>query len=221
MSLRKGRSITDIFGLHVFNEQAMKKHLPYKAYLRLAEIVRAGGRIDEPLAEEVAHGVKEWAIANGATHYCHWFQPMTGATAEKHDSLLSYDAKGQPISRFSGKHLIQGEPDASSFPSGGIRATFEARGYTAWDPTSPIFLAESGGGATVCIPTIFLSYTGEALDEKAPLLRSMAAVGAAGLRVLRLFGAAAATRVYPTVGAEQEYFLVDRARFDRRPDLVL
>ena len=217
----KGRSITDSFGLHVFNEQAMKKHLPYKASLRLAEIIRSGGRIDEPLAEEVAHGVKEWAIANGATHYCHWFQPMTGATAEKHDSLLSYDAKGQPITRFSGKHLIQGEPDASSFPSGGIRATFEARGYTAWDPTSPIFLAESGGGATVCIPTIFLSYTGEALDEKAPLLRSMAAVGAAGLRVMRLFGATAATRVYPTVGAEQEYFLVDRKRFDRRPDLVL
>jgi glutamine synthetase len=217
----KGQAITDIFGLNVFNEQAMKKYLPYKAFIRLAEIVKKGGRIDEPLAEEVAHGVKEWAIANGATHYCHWFQPMTGATAEKHDSFLSFDAKGQPVARFSGKNLIQGEPDASSFPSGGIRATFEARGYTAWDPTSPIFLVENEGGATICIPTIFLSYTGEALDEKAPLLRSTAAIGAAALRMLRLFGNTNAMRAYPTVGAEQEYFLLDRAYYDRRPDLVL
>ncbi|HTY08899.1 MAG TPA: glutamine synthetase III [Candidatus Edwardsbacteria bacterium] len=213
-------TIPNSFGSNVFTDAAMKQYLPYKAYLRLTEVVRKGGRIDEQLAEEVAHGVKEWALARGATHYCHWFQPMTGATAEKHDSFLSYDAKGQPIARFSGKNLIQGEPDASSFPSGGIRATFEARGYTAWDPTSPIFVVENAGGATICIPTIFLSYTGEALDEKAPLLRSNEAVGKAALRVLRLFGGAAA-RVYPTVGAEQEYFLLDKQYFDRRPDLVL
>ncbi|MDI6738939.1 MAG: glutamine synthetase III, partial [Candidatus Edwardsbacteria bacterium] len=221
MNNTKGQAITDIFGLNVFSDQAMKKYLPYKAHLKLAEIVKKAGRIDEQLAEEVAHGVKEWAIARGATHFCHWFQPMTGATAEKHDSFLSYDANGQPLDRFSGKNLIQGEPDASSFPSGGIRATFEARGYTAWDPTSPIFLVENKGGATICIPTIFLSYTGEALDEKAPLLRSTAAIGNAALRMLRLFGNTQAARVHPTVGAEQEYFLLDRGYYDKRPDLIL
>ncbi|MGC8765179.1 MAG: glutamine synthetase III [Brevinematia bacterium] len=213
--------ILDIFGENVFNEKAMSKYLPYSACEKLKRIIKHGGVIDEQLAEEVAHGVKEWAIDKGATHFTHWFQPMTGLTAEKHDSFLSFDSEGQPIQRFSGKNLRQGEPDASSFPSGGIRATFEARGYTAWDPTSPIFIMENANGATLCIPTIFLSYTGEALDKKTPLLRSIEAINKASLRILRIFGNKTATRVYSTVGPEQEYFLIDKAYYYRRPDLIL
>lgn len=216
-----GYNILDVFGINVFNDEAMAKYLPYSAYQKLKKIIKEGGTIDEQLAEEVAHGVKEWAIDKGATHYTHWFQPMTGLTAEKHDSFLSFDSKGKPISRFSGKNLRQGEPDASSFPSGGIRATFEARGYTAWDPTSPIFIVENINGATLCIPTIFLSYTGEALDKKTPLLRSMEAVNKAALRILKLFGNDKVTRVFSTVGPEQEYFLIDKSFYYRRPDLLL
>ncbi len=217
----KGISPADIFGQNVFNDTAMRKFLPYSAYQKLKNIIKSGGKIDDQLAEEVAHGVKEWAISKGATHFTHWFQPMTGLTAEKHDSFFSFDKEGMPINRFSGKNLSQGEPDASSFPSGGIRATFEARGYTAWDPTSPIFLIENATGATLCVPTIFLSYTGEALDKKTPLLRSMEAINKAALRVLKLFKNDIATRVYSTVGPEQEYFLIDRAYYNRRPDLLL
>ncbi len=217
----KGMKISEIYGMNVFNDEAMKKFLPYSAYKRLRNIIKHGGKIDDQLAEEVAHGVKEWAISKGATHFTHWFQPMTGLTAEKHDSFLSFDQDGLPIDRFSGKNLSQGEPDASSFPSGGIRATFEARGYTAWDPTSPIFLAGHSNGATICIPTLFLSYTGEALDKKTPLLRSIEALNKAALRVLKLFGNHSATRVYSTVGPEQEYFLIDKAFYLRRPDLLL
>jgi glutamine synthetase len=214
-------NIADIYGTNVFNDAAMSKFLPYSAHKKLKNIVKLGGKIDDLLAEEVAHGVKEWAISKGATHFTHWFQPMTGLTAEKHDSFLSFDKSGMPINRFSGKNLSQGEPDASSFPSGGIRATFEARGYTAWDPTSPIFLIENTAGATLCIPTIFLSYTGEALDKKTPLLRSIGALSKAALRVLKLFNNTSAVKVYSTVGPEQEYFLIDRAYYYRRPDLLL
>ncbi len=220
-SSTQGYNILDVFGSNVFNDAAMEKYLPYSAYQKLKKIIKEGGVIDEQLAEEVAHGVKEWAIDRGATHYTHWFQPMTGLTAEKHDSFLSFDNKGTPINRFSGKNLRQGEPDASSFPSGGIRATFEARGYTAWDPTSPIFIVESINGATLCIPTIFLSYTGEALDKKTPLLRSMESVSKAALKILKIFGNSKATKVYSTVGPEQEYFLIDKAYYYRRPDLLL
>lgn len=158
----KMASPAGIFGMNVFNDAAMRKFLPYSVYQKLKSVIRVGGKIDEQLAEGVAHGVKEWAISRGATHYTHWFQPMTGLTAEKHDSFIGFDNEGIPIDRFSGKNLSQGEPDASSFPSGGLRATFEARGYTIWDPTSPIFLMEHKAGATLCIPSVFLSYNGEA-----------------------------------------------------------
>lgn len=214
-------NVLDEFGVNVFDERAMMKYLPYHTYEKLKKIMKEGGVIDEELAEEVAHGVKEWAVERGVTHYTHWFQPMTGLTAEKHDSFLSFDKTGQPIKRFSGKNLKQGEPDASSFPSGGLRATFEARGYTAWDPTSPIFIVENANGATLCIPTIFLSYTGEALDKKTPLLRSMEALNVSALRVLRLLGNTSVKKVFPTVGPEQEYFLIDKAFYYRRPDLML
>ncbi len=213
--------IIDIFGINVFNESTMIKYLPYKAYKKLKKIIDEGGVIDEELAEAVAHGVKEWAIEKGATHFTHWFQPMTGLTAEKHDSFIDFDKNKIPIYRFSGKNLRQGEPDASSFPSGGLRSTFEARGYTAWDPTSPMFIVENANGATLCIPTMFLSYNGEALDKKTPLLRSIEAINKTALRILRIFGNNTATRVYPTVGAEQEYFLIDKAYYYKRPDLVL
>lgn len=216
----KDGSVVEYYGTNVFNDAAMSKYLPYSAYKKLKGIIKNGGKIDDQLAEEVAHGVKEWAISKGATHYTHWFQPMTGLTAEKHDSFLSFDSAGMPINRFSGKNLSQGEPDASSFPSGGIRATFEARGYTAWDPSSPIFLIENATGATLTIPTIFLSYTGEVLDKKTPLLRSIDALSKSAVRVLKLFGSKSA-RVNSTVGPEQEYFLIDRSFYFRRPDLVM
>ena len=176
---------------------------------------------DPAIVDAVAHGVKEWAMAHGATHYTHWFVPMTGSTAEKHDSFLNPSGEGRTLAEFSGKNLVQGEPDASSFPSGGIRATFEARGYTAWDVTSPIFLQVEPNGVTMTIPTAFVSYTGEALDHKIPLLRSQEALGAQALRVLRWFGNTTATRVFTNIGPEQEYFLVDRRLAEQRPDLVL
>ncbi len=218
----RSKNISELFGENSFNEEAMKTFLPYKAYKELKQIIKEGGRkIDTQLAEEVAHGMKEWAVSKGATHFTHWFQPMTGLTAEKHDSFLNFDDAGKPLSRFSGKTLIQGEPDASSFPSGGIRATFEARGYTAWDPTSPAFIVKGVNGATLCIPTVFLSYTGEALDKKTPLLRSMEKLSESALKILKLFRNRKATRVYSTVGPEQEYFLVDKTYYNQRPDLIL
>ncbi|MFH0947843.1 MAG: glutamine synthetase III [Elusimicrobiota bacterium] len=217
----KGKPISEIYGMNSFNDEAMKKHLPYKTYEALKKIIKEGGRVEPILAEEVAQGMKEWAIGRGATHFTHWFHPMTGLTAEKHDSFLSFSKDGKIIERFSGSNLIQGEPDASSFPSGGLRSTFEARGYTAWDPTSPAFLVEAVNGTTLCIPCVFLSYTGEALDKKTPLLRSMDRLSEVAVKILHLFGNKKINRVYATVGSEQEYFLVDKAYYNRRPDLII
>ena len=211
----------DIYGQYVFHEVAQRQYLAKPIFKRLRRTIEGLEPFDEVIADAVAHGVKEWAMAHGATHYTHWFVPMTGSTAEKHDSFLNPTADGQTMAEFSGKNLIQGEPDASSFPSGGIRATFEARGYTAWDVTSPIFLQVEPNGVTMTIPTAFVSYTGEALDHKIPLLRSQEALGIQALRVLRWFGNTTAARVFTNIGPEQEYFLVDRRLAQLRPDLVL
>ncbi len=212
--------LTDIFGIDVFSDAVMIEKLPKKIYLALKKTIENGEDLDPGVAEVVANAMKDWAIEHGATHYTHWFQPMTGITAEKHDSFLSPTSDGKIIMEFSGKELIKGEPDASSFPSGGLRATFEARGYTAWDCTSPAFLREDALGVTLCIPTAFCSYTGEALDMKTPLLRSMEALGAQAIRILRLFGNTDVTHVSPSVGPEQEYFLVDKAKYLKRDDLI-
>ena len=210
-----------IFGENVFNDATMQERLPKKTYQKLKETIRSGRDLDSTTADVVAHEMKEWAIEKGATHYTHWFQPLTGVTAEKHDAFISAPMEsGKVLMSFSGKELIKGEPDASSFPSGGLRATFEARGYTAWDCTSPAFVRKDAAGATLCIPTAFCSYTGEALDQKTPLLRSMEAIGAQALRLIRLFGNNTSTRVTPSVGIEQEYFLIDRKNFLARKDLV-
>ena len=217
----KGNQAMDIFGENVFNDAIMRKRLPKAAYKSLCKTIEEGLPLDPSVAEIVANAMKDWAIEKGATHFTHWFQPLTGITAEKHDSFISPTKQGLVGMEFSGKELIQGEPDASSFPSGGIRATFEARGYTAWDCTSPAFLKEDGGVLTLCIPTAFCSYTGEALDKKTPLLRSMQALSTQALRLLRLFGNTSSSRVTSTVGAEQEYFLVDKKFFDKRMDLML
>jgi len=208
------------FGKLTFNKAAMAKHLSKAVYEKLLDTVMNNTGLDLDIANEVAHGMKEWAILHGATHFCHWFQPMRGVTAEKHDSFLSMDAQGQPIQRFSGKQLIQGEPDASSFPSGGMRSTFEARGYTAWDPTSPAYLLRTGKAATLVIPSVFLSWTGEALDMKTPLLRALHAVEERAYKLLKLFGNRSAKHVRMTVGPEQEYFLVSKKFYDKRPDLI-
>jgi glutamine synthetase len=210
-----------IYGQYVFHESAQREYLAKPIFKRLRRTIEGLEPFDEVIADAVAHGVKEWAMAHGATHYTHWFVPMTGSTAEKHDSFLNPTSDGLTIAEFSGKNLIQGEPDASSFPSGGIRATFEARGYTAWDVTSPIFLQVEPNGVTMTIPTAFVSYTGEALDHKIPLLRSQEALGKQALRVLRWFGNETAARVFTNIGPEQEYFLVDRRLAQQRPDLVL
>lgn len=209
-------SLTNIFGCKVFNDSTMKKRLPKETYRALQKTIKDGRHLDINIAHVVANSMKDWAIENGATHFTHWFQPMTGITAEKHDSFISPTDDGNIIMEFSGKELVQGESDASSFPSGGLRATFEARGYTAWDPTSYAFIK----GRTLCIPTAFCSYGGEALDRKTPLLRSMEAINKQAMRVLKLFGNDDVTSVKTTVGAEQEYFLVDRDMHDKRPDLV-
>ena len=210
------------FGRDVFSEKVMRERLPKDVFKRLLRTIRLGAPLDHSIADTVANAMKDWAIENGATHYTHWFQPLTGLTAEKHDSFLVPDGNGGAVTEFSGGALVQGEPDASSFPSGGIRGTFEARGYTAWDPTSPVFLSRSGDTVTLCIPTAFVSYTGEALDQKTPLLRSMDAVSEHALRVLKIFGTdRGASRVFSTCGAEQEYFLIDRRYFFARPDLLL
>ncbi|HWQ41007.1 MAG TPA: glutamine synthetase III [Desulfosporosinus sp.] len=210
-----------IFGENVFNETVMRERLPKATYKSLRKTIEGGLALDPAVAEIVANAMKDWAIEKGATHFTHWFQPLTGITAEKHDSFISPTNHGLVAMEFSGKELIQGEPDASSFPSGGIRATFEARGYTAWDCTSPAFLKEDAGTLTLCIPTAFCSYTGEALDKKTPLLRSMEVLSQQALRLLKLFGNTSTKRVSSTVGAEQEYFLVDKKFFDKRIDLML
>ncbi|HJV65119.1 MAG TPA: glutamine synthetase III [Geomonas sp.] len=209
-----------MFGQNVFNQAVMRERLPKNVFKNLKKTIDEGLPLDPSIADVVATAMKEWAIERGATHFTHWFQPMTGITAEKHDSFIS-PSEGGALMEFSGKELIKGEPDASSFPSGGLRATFEARGYTAWDCTSPAFLREEANVVTLCIPTAFCSYTGEALDKKTPLLRSMEALSTQALRVLRLFGNTTATRVTSTVGAEQEYFLVDKSFYLERPDLML
>ena len=209
-------SIPEIFGEYVFNESTMRSKLPKEVFKKLKKTIDYGEPLDPSIANDVAHAMKEWAVDKGATHYTHWFQPMTGITAEKHDSFISPTDNGKIIMEFSGKELTQGEPDASSFPSGGLRATFEARGYTAWDPTSPAFVKDG----TLYIPTAFCSYTGEALDKKTPLLRSMDAISTQACRILKLFGKDV-KRVTTTVGPEQEYFLVDKKYFDQREDLKL
>ena len=211
----------DIYGQYVFHEAAQRQYLAKPIFQKLRRTIDGHEPFDRAIVDAVAHGVKEWALAHGATHYTHWFVPMTGSTAEKHDSFLSPIGDGQTIAEFSGQNLVQGEPDASSFPSGGIRATFEARGYTAWDVTSPIFLQVEPNGVTLTIPTAFVSFTGEALDHKIPLLRSQEALGKHALRVLRWFGNTEAGRVFTNIGPEQEYFLVDRRLAEHRPDLLL
>ena len=213
--------VAEIFGSDVFDDATMKERLPKKIYKELKQTISVGGELDSHVAEVVANAMKDWAIEKGATHYTHWFQPLTGITAEKHDAFISPTDDGGVILEFSGKELIKGEPDGSSFPSGGLRATFEARGYTAWDCTSPAFVHETPSGSTVlCIPTIFCSYTGEALDKKTPLLRSMEALSVQALRIVRAFGDTEAQKVTTSVGPEQEYFLVDRDTYNQREDLI-
>jgi glutamine synthetase len=212
--------VKDLFGEDVFNEAAQRERLPKPAFRALQKTIRQGAPLDPAIADSVASAMRDWAIERGATHFTHLFYPMTNLTAEKHDSFLVPTSDGRALAEFSGKELVRGEPDASSFPSGGIRATFEARGYTAWDPTSPAFIFESPNGATLVIPTAFLSWTGEALDKKTPLLRSMEALSRQALRILRLFGNAEARKVFTTVGPEQEYFLIDKNFFYARPDLI-
>ena len=214
-------NVTELFGCDVFNDAVMEERLPKKVYKELKETIEEGKELSLEIADVVAHEMKEWAIEKGATHFSHWFQPMTGVTAEKHDAFITAPKEnGKVLLSFSGKELIQGEPDASSFPSGGLRATFEARGYTTWDCTSPAFVRHDSAGGILCIPTAFCSYTGEALDQKTPLLRSMEAVNKQALRILRLFGNTTAKRVTPSVGAEQEYFLVDKEKWLKRKDLI-
>lgn len=218
--MTKKVSVTDIFGIHVFDESTMRERLPKKVFAILKKTMEEGAELDPEIADIVANIMKDWAIEMGATHYTHWFQPMTGVTAEKHDAFIQPDTSGKIRMEFSGKELIKGEPDASSFPSGGLRATFEARGYTAWDCTSPAFLREDAAGYTLCIPTAFCSYTGEALDKKTPLLRSIEAIHLQAIRILRLFGHTDVRRVVPSVGPEQEYFLVDQKPYLQREDLI-
>jgi glutamine synthetase len=215
-----GMKVMEAFGSNTFNADAMKQKLPKAVYHSLQETIRRGTKLDHSIANEVAHAVKEWALAKGATHFCHWFQPQTGLTAEKHDAFLTFDDEGQPMERFTGAQLMLSEPDASRFPTGGRRTTFEARGYTAWDPSSPIFIVDGPNGKTLCVPSVFISYHGDALDNKTPLLRSMEHLSEKALGVLRLFGNTESTRVVPTLGPEQEYFLIDRAFYALRPDLV-
>ncbi len=216
----KEADISEIYGQDVFNLKTMKEYLHKDVYEKLLKTIRNGTPIDKTIADDVATAMKQWALSKGASHYTHWFQPLTGSTAEKHDSFVEPDTEGGVVMDFSGKSLIQGEPDASSFPSGGIRATFEARGYTAWDPTSPAFIKRSEMGATLTIPTAFCSYTGEALDKKTPLLRSMQVVSEQAKRVLKCFGEKVEGRVVTTLGPEQEYFLIDKELYMNRPDLI-
>ena len=212
--------MSDVFGVNVFSRAVMRERLPKKIYAEMIDVMDNGGNISVETADVVANAMKDWAVEKGATHYTHWFQPLTGVTAEKHDAFLTTPEDSKALLQLTGKQLIMGESDASSFPSGGLRSTHYARGYTAWDMTSPAFIKEMSSGTVLCIPTIFVSYTGEALDKKTPLLRSMEAVNVQGLRILRLFGNISAGRVIPCVGPEQEYFLVDREKYLKRRDLI-
>ena len=212
---------SEYFGINTFGARQMRAKLPAKVYTKLVASVRLGKKLDVEIAPTVAQVIKEWAVSRGVTHFCHWFQPQTGLTAEKHDSFLNFDENGIAIEKFSGDQLIQSEPDASSFPSGGLRATWEARGYTAWNPASPVFIMESGGAKTLCIPSAFIGYHGEALDELTPLLRSSEVLSQRAMELLDVLGDKGALRVVTTLGAEQEYFLIDRGHFALRPDLVM
>jgi len=214
------RDVREVYCEHVFHEAVQRQRLPKEVFEKLQRTVKTAHELDPAIADAVALAMRDWAIEHGATHFTHWFQPLTGSTAEKHDSFITPTPEGGVLAMFSGRDLIRGEPDASSFPSGGLRATFEARGYTAWDPTSPAFILDNPNGATLVVPTMFLSWGGEALDKKTPLLRSMDALSRQALRVLRLFGNTTARRVLTTVGAEQEYFLIDRRFWLARPDLL-
>src|SRR3954469_9514039 len=211
---------SELYGSNVFSSAIQRQYLPKSAFAQLTRTLERGDALEPGLADSVASAMRKWALERGASHYTHWFQPLTGSTAEKHDSFFGPDGDGSAITEFSGKELVRGEPDASSFPTGGIRSTFEARGYTAWDPTSPAFILENPNGAVLCVPTAFTSWTGEALDFKIPLLRSMDALSRAAIRALRLFGDEASQRVFTTVGCEQEYFLIDESYYYSRPDLV-
>src|SRR5512146_839693 len=213
--------VTEVFGCNVFNEATMRECLPKNVFHSFKKTLQGEHPLDRPTADVIANAMKDWAISKGATHFCHWFQPMTGLTAEKHDAFISPTSDGRTIMEFSGKELTQGEPDASSFPSGGLRATFEARGYTAWDCTSPVFVRENGKNITLHIPSAFCSYNGQALDKKTPLLRSMDALSRQAVRVLKALGNATVRRVIPTMGPEQEYFLVDQSFCAKRLDLIL
>ncbi len=215
------KPVSSYYGENTFSQKVMRERMPQEAFEALQDAFNKKRKIDITLANIVAHAMKEWAIEKGATHYSHWFQPMTSLTAEKHDSFIEVTEDGGIIESFTGKQLVQGEPDASSFPSGGIRSTFEARGYTVWDPSSPAFIVKSGKGTTLCIPTIFLSYTGEALDNKTPLLRSINAINDSSIKMLRLLGNKRTRRVFATLGPEQEYFLIDREYYYKRQDLVM
>ncbi len=212
---------SEYFGINTFGARQMRARLPKDVYAKLVGAIRQGKKLDAEIAPTVAQVIKEWAISRGVTHFTHWFQPQTGLTAEKHDAFLSFDDKQQPMESFSGAQLIQSEPDASSFPSGGLRATWEARGYTAWNPASPVFIVESGSTRTLCIPSVFIGYNGEALDEMTPLLRSSDALSEKAIEMLELLGEKNVLRVYTTLGPEQEYFLIDRSHFALRPDLVM
>jgi glutamine synthetase len=216
----KKTHVKDLFGVNVFNEEIQRQRLPKPVFKSLQKTIKQGAPLDPTAADAIASAMRDWAIEKGATHFTHLFQPMTGITAEKHDSFIAPNGDGGALAEFSGKELIKGEPDASSFPSGGLRATFEARGYTAWDPTSPAYIMENPNGSTLVIPTAFLSWTGEALDKKTPLLRSMEALSAQAMRILKLFGNKDAVKVFTTVGAEQEYFLIDKNFYYARPDLI-
>jgi glutamine synthetase len=215
------RPTSEYFGSATFGARQMHSKLPKEVYAKLVASIRLGKKLDVEIAPTVAQAIKEWAISHGVTHFCHWFQPQTGLTAEKHDAFLSFDTNGQPVETFSGSQLIQSEPDASSFPSGGLRATWEARGYTAWNPASPVFIHEVGGVKTLCIPSVFIGYNGEALDEMTPLLRSSDVLSAKAIAMLELLGDRGVRRVFTTLGPEQEYFLIDRLHFALRPDLVM
>jgi glutamine synthetase len=212
--------ISEYFGINTFGVRQMRDKLPRDLYQKMLGAVRQGKKLDPDVAGKVAQVIRDWAVGRGATHFTHWFQPQTGLTAEKHDAFLSFD-DGQPMESLSASQLVQGEPDASSFPSGGLRATWEARGYTAWNPASPVFIAEWAGVKTLCIPTVFVGYNGEALDEITPLLRSSDALSQKAMELLEVLGDRGVQRVYTTLGPEQEYFLIDRAHFALRPDLVM
>lgn len=216
--LKSNGSATEYFGVNTFDDKVMRDRLPKDVYVKLRDTIRRGEKLDLNIANTVAHAMKEWAISKGVSHFTHWFQPQTGLTAEKHDAFLEVD-DGHVLERFRGNQLVQGEPDASSFPSGGARTTFEARGYTMWDPSSPAFIIEGPKGGILCIPSVFISYHGEALDKKTPLLRSMEAISKSALKMLKLFGNTTVTRVVTTIGTEQEYFLIDKAFLNLRPDL--